>query len=378
MRISALRCAVVHRAYDGSVRNTRHAWHGKNYVLVQVESDDGGRGLGEMYCDGGGSPEVALAVLRDEVGPHLLGLDARRPAAVTAALREHYALSARGGVASMAISAVDMALWDMVGRRLGCPVYQLLGGREADVPVYASGGMYGAGRTPSALAEEMHEAQRSGLRGAKIKVGAAAWADEDVERVARVREAIGPEAPLMVDAMFAPTLPQAVALARALAPFGLHFLEAPTDSRDVQGWAEIHRLTGVDLAGPELSDDVQLMRALLETRAISYLQFDVTIAGGLSQGRDLAALARAHWRDITLHCAASAVATAASAHLAAAVGHCDGLEFHVMHDGLRDRLWACDWKLREGRLVIPDRPGLGIDLGDEERHLLEMDTCCVD
>jgi L-alanine-DL-glutamate epimerase-like enolase superfamily enzyme len=71
------------------------------------------------------------------------------------------------------------------------------------------------------------------------------------------------------------------------------------------------------------------------------------------------------------------VATAASAHLAAGVGHCDGLEFHVMHDGLRDRLWACGWKLSEGRLRIPDRPGLGIELGDDELHLLEMDTCCV-
>jgi L-alanine-DL-glutamate epimerase-like enolase superfamily enzyme len=376
MRIQALRCAAVHRAYDGSTRNTRHAWHGKNYVLVQLETEDGLRGLGEMYCDGGGSPEVALAILRGEVGPRVLGGDARRPSAVTSALREHYALSARGGVASMAISAVDMALWDLMGRRLGCPVYQLLGGREADVPVYASGGMYGPDRTPVVLAEEMRAAQRYGLRGAKIKVGAGC-VEEDVERVARVREGIGPAAPLMADAMFSPTLPGAVALARALAPFGLHFLEAPTDALDVQGWAEIHRLSGIDLAGPELSDDAQLMRRLLEARAIAYLQFDVTIAGGIGQGRELAALARAHWRDITLHCAASAVATAASAHLAAGVGHCDGLEFHVMHDGLRDRLWACGWKLSEGRLRIPDRPGLGIELGDDELHLLEMDTCCV-
>jgi L-alanine-DL-glutamate epimerase-like enolase superfamily enzyme len=120
-----------------------------------------------------------------------------------------------------------------------------------------------------------------------------------------------------------------------------------------------------------------LMRQLLHAQALAYLQFDVTIAGGLGLGRDLAALARAHWRDITLHCAASAVATAASAHLGAAVGGCDGLEFHVMHDGLRDRLWACGWRLEDGRLMVPNRPGLGIDLGDEDQQRLEADTCCV-
>ena len=375
MKIRAMRCAVVHRAYDGSTRNTRHAWNGKNYVLVQLEADNGCRGLGEMYCDGGGSPEVALAVLRHEVGPRVLGRDPRRPAAVTAALREHYALSARGGVTSMAISAVDIALWDMMGRQLGRPVFELLGGRQAHVPVYASGGMYGAGRTPDALAREMAQAQRQGLRGAKVKVGGASL-EEDVERVARVREALGPGVPLMADAMFAPDLEGAIALARALAPLDLHFLEAPTAAQDVDGWAAVRQQTGVALAGPELSDDVGLMRRLLEAQALAYLQFDVTIAGGLGMGRDLAALARVHWRDITLHCAASAVATAASAHLGAGVGGCDGLEFHVMHDGLRERLWACGWRLDQGRLMIPDRPGLGIDLGDEEQHLLEADTCC--
>lgn len=376
MKIRAVRCAVVHRAYDGSTRNTRHAWTGKNYVLLQLETDTGCRGLGEMYCDGGGSPEVALAVLRHEIGPRLLGRDARRPLAITAALREHYALSARGGVSSMAISAVDIALWDLMGRDLGRPVFELLGGRQSHVPVYASGGMYGPDRTPARLAEEMAAAQRAGLRGAKIKVGGASL-EEDVERVARVREALGPGVPLMADAMFAPNLPQALSLARALSPYDLHFLEAPTAAKDVEGWAEVHRQTGVPLAGPELSDDLMLMRQLLHAQALAYLQFDVTIAGGLGLGRDLAALARAHWRDITLHCAASAVATAASAHLGAAVGGCDGLEFHVMHDGLRDRLWACGWRLEDGRLMVPNRPGLGIDLGDEDQQRLEADTCCV-
>ena len=135
------------------------------------------------------------------------------------------------------------------------------------------------------------------------------------------------------------------------------------------------RSTGLDLAGPELSDDVGLMLRMLQAQAVRYLQFDLAIAGGVTGGRLLASLAHAHHRTFTLHCAASAVAMAAAAQLGAAMGGCDGLEFHVMHDGLRERLWSSGWRLHEGWLVAPDRPGLGVVLGDEESALLEAGRC---
>ncbi len=377
MQIKSMHCAVVRRHYDGTVRNTRHAWHGKNYVLVQLRTENGLRGVGEMYCDGGGSPEVALAILRHEIAPVVLGLDATRIGAIVHRLTDRMALSARGSATSLAVSAVDMALWDLMGHASGQPCHHLLGGTTDRVPVYASGGMYGPSISPGNVAEEMAHAQRSGLRGAKIKVGAAEL-EEDEERVARVREAIGPDAPLMIDAMFAPTVPEAIALGRSLSKYGLHFLEAPTHANHVQGWATIAATTGIPLSGPELSDDPDLMRRMLEADAVQYLQFDVAIAGGLSGGRNLAALARAHHRPISLHCAASAVAMAAAAHLGAATGSCDGLEFHLMHDGLRDRLWSSGWQLADGFLIAPARPGLGIVLGEEESDLLEDGRCCAD
>lgn len=331
-----------------------------------------------MYCDGGGAPEVALAILQYEVAPRLIGRDAAFPGAIVRALRDRMVLSARGTAASIAISAIDIALWDLLGQFSGQPCHRLLGGVSDRLRVYASGGMYGPAITPSTLAVEMAAAQRHGLRGAKIKAAATSL-DEDVERVARVREAIGPLAPLMVDAMFAPTVSQAITLGRRVAPFDLHFLEAPTLATHVAGWKAIADGTGLALAGPELSDDADLMRRMLEAEAVRYLQFDVAIAGGLSGGRDLAALARAHHCGVSLHCAASAVAMAAAAHLGAAIGpECDGLEFHLMHDGLRERLWSSGWSLHEGHLIAPDAPGLGIVLGEEESDLLEQGRCCVD
>lgn len=375
MRIDAIRVATLRRAYDGSQRNTRHAWDAKHYVLVEIVAG-GSSGLGEMYCDGGGTPQVAEAILRHEIGPHVVGQDARQRGAIVASLRDRTALSARGTAITAAISAIDIALWDLCGKACGEPVHRLLGACSDGIAVYASGGMYGPGVTPQSLAEQFGEAQRRGLRGAKIKVGGGSL-DEDVERIARVREAIGRDAPLMADAMFLPDVPGAIALGRRLAPHDLHFLEAPTTMEDVDGWCDVAQATGLSLAGPELSDDASLMRRLVERNAVRYLQFDLVIAGGITRARALAAFAAMHRRAVTLHCAASAVAMAAAAHVGASLEHCDGMEFHLMHDGLREQLWHCGWRLQSGRLVIPERPGLGVELDRETAAQLQAGVCCA-
>lgn len=368
MRIVSLRTAVLRRAYDGSLRNTRHAWNAKHYVLVELETDTGLRGYGEMYCDGGGAPGVAVAMLREELAPHVVGHDALRPAALAYALQSRMALSARGSAATCALSAVDIAAWDLLGKACGRPLHELLGGATEGVSVYASGGMYGEGQTPGTIAAEMAAAQRAGLAGAKIKVGGATL-EEDLERLARTREAIGAQARLMADAMFQPSVPQAVALGRAASRQALHFLEAPTAMDDAPGWREIRNATGVPLAGPELSASLLLMRSLVETSAVDFLQYDLAIAGGITVGQKLAAFAAVHRRPVTLHCAASAIAMAAAAHLGTAIGNCDSLEFHVMHDGLRERLWSSGWRLRDGRLLPSPLPGLGVALGEDDLAL---------
>ena len=379
MRITRIRCCTVNRRYDGKASNTRHAWHSKNYVLVELTTQSGLTGLGEMYCDGGGSPQVAQTMIEYEIAPYVIGRDPYQRGAIVQSLMDRLALSARGTAGSIAISAIDIALWDLLGRRGGLPCYQLLGGSSNKVSVYASGGMFGVGITPSTLAAEMKAAQSMGLLGAKIKA-AAGTLMEDVERVAAVRDAIGSGSPLMVDAMFSPTVASAIELGKAMAPFNLHFLEAPTAMHDVVGWGKVACATGLSLAGPELSDDRDLMLRMLQADVVDYLQYDVAIAGGLTGGLQLAALAHTYRRKVTLHCAASAVAMAAAAHLGAAMGPslCDGLEFHLMHDGLRNLLWAGGWRLSEGQLTAPASPGLGISLGSDELELLEAGVCCED
>jgi L-alanine-DL-glutamate epimerase-like enolase superfamily enzyme len=364
MKIQKVHTAVVTCRYDTTTRNAHYAWNRKQYVLVGVEAD-GLLGLGEVYCDGQSSPHVIEAILKWELGPRLIGEDSRDIERIRHKLNEGALLSGRPGANTLAASGVDIALWDLLGKQLDQPVYRLLGGFSNQVPVYASGGMYGPDITPARLAEQMAEAIKSGFGGVKMKAAGASLA-HDVERVSAVRDAIGESARLMVDAMFVPDVPGAIRLARALDKFDVHFLEAPTRAADISGWARVHAATAIPLAGPELEWSVDIAREYLVASACHFLQFDVNLAGGLSQGRELAGLARAFHRPITLHCVASAIGVAASAHLGAAVSNCDSLEFHVLHQGLHDHLWASGWKLANGVLTVPDRPGLGVDLDPDE------------
>lgn len=365
MKITDVRTTTIIRRYADAPRNTHHVWSERRYVLVSIETDAGVAGLGEIYTDGHNATEVLEATVREDVAPHILGRDPREIGAITASLVGRQTLSGRAGGFGPILAGIDIALWDVLGRIAGLPLWVLLGGSANQVRTYASGGMYGPDITPESLAREMATAVASGDSGVKIKVGAARI-PEDVARVAAIREAVGPDVQLMVDAMFAPSVGGALELARALAPFDLHFLEAPTHALDLRGWERIRDVTGIPLSGPELESSVDLMRDILHRDVVQFLQYDVTLAGGLSRGRDLAALARAHHRQVTLHCATSAIGLAASLHLGAAIGNCDSVEHHVLHQGLHDLLWQSGWTRTGGGIAAPDAPGLGLpfDLDD--------------
>jgi L-alanine-DL-glutamate epimerase-like enolase superfamily enzyme len=365
MKITDVLPHIVTRDYDGSLRNPLHSWSSKSYLLVSVHTEDGSFGLGEMFLDGESSALVLELFVREEIAPLVIGEDARAIGAIRQKLARRMLLSGNAGALSCAMSAIDVALWDLLGKATGLPVWKLMGGCSDRASAYASGGMYGASITPARLASDMSRAVAAGLSGVKIKA-AGATLGEDIERIIAVREAIGPGKRLMIDAMFVPDLPGAIRLAKAIEPFGIDFLEAPTDPRDLRGWGAIRRATSIPLAGPELQWSADVMRDFLTVDAVQFLQFDVTIAGGLSQGRDLAALAGSFHRPITLHCSASAIGTAATAQLAAAVPNCGSIEYHAMHHGLHGRLFSSGWRFENGALVIPDRPGLGLDFTAED------------
>ena len=364
MKIVHVDSVVVTYRYEDNekrIRNTHHDWTAKNYLLVRVVASDGSFGLGEAYLDSAGAPKVIQSLLEEEIVPRIRGEDPRHIERIRAKIAKRFSLGGITVAAGIAMGAVDIALWDLLGKHTGQPLYRLLGGHADRASVYGSGGMYGSTVTPESLAREMATAVHLGYGGVKIK-GAGAPLEEDVARVAAIRAALGPSARIMVDAMFVLDVPQAIRLARALEPYNLHFLEAPTARSDIRGWRAIREATSIPLAGPELEGSTDIMREFLLGDAVHYLQYDLTLANGISHGKELAAFARLFYRKVTLHCSGSAIGMVASAHLAAALPNCNSVEVHLLHQGLHEHMWAAGFRLDNGFLVLPDRPGLGFDV----------------
>lgn len=362
MNIAAIRFHVARKALDGRQRNPRFAWTHKQVLLVQVVAEDGTTGVGEAWSDAG-SAESITAFLQHDLAPRLIGRDIDHGEAFWAEALDWATVSARRSQSAAAMSAVDIALWDLRGKRMGLPVWRLLGGHGRPARPYASGGLYATGQSPDDLGREFAAYVERGFRAVKIKVGGAPLAT-DLERVAAVRRHVGPDVKLMVDAVSNYDVPRAIAFARAAAVHDPYWFEQPVPIEDVAGEAKVHRDGGIPVAGNENEFGVHAFRRLLEADAVHFVQFDLIISGGFTYGRRLAALAEAFGKPVTLHHSNSIVSMLANLHFAASWARCDSVEYHVIHQPFFERADPALLTLCEGAIAPPERPGLGVDLDD--------------
>jgi len=237
--IAEIHCRVLKKKMDGSQRNPRFVWTEKQTLLVFVRTDDGLTGVGESWSDGGSADPFVVFIERD-VAPHLVGQDADLVDRCWRVLLDRAIVSTRRDITYNALSAIDIALWDLKGKRAGMPLWRLLGGHDREVIPYASAGLYKDGQSSEDFGAEYAAYGKRGFRGVKIKVGGAPLA-VDVARVAALREAIGREARLMVDAVSNLDVPRAIALAKAFAPYDITWFEQPVDTADVAGTVRVHR-----------------------------------------------------------------------------------------------------------------------------------------
>lgn len=363
MRIKDVRTRVFTKALDGKQRNPRFRWTEKNTLLIFVETEDGAWGVGEAWCDGG--PPASLAqFIQDDVRPALLGRDADTIEQFWTEALGRALVSTRRSQTWAALSALDIALWDLKGKRAGQPIWRLMGGAGRAALPYASAGLYVEGQSAEAFGAEYAGHIAKGFRAVKIKVGGAPL-DVDIARVAALRHAIGSAPRLMVDAVSAYTVPEAIAFARAARAFDLCWFEQPVDIADIEGQAKVHRDGGIPVAGNENEYGLDSFRRLIAADAVHFVQFDLSISGGFTFGRKLAAVAESHFRPITLHHSNSIVLMAANLQLAAAVPNCHSIEYHLFHQMLFERAPAGFLSLDDsGRIAPPEGPGLGIDLSD--------------
>jgi L-alanine-DL-glutamate epimerase-like enolase superfamily enzyme len=319
-------------------------------VAVRVRDGDGAEGTGYTYTVGAGGDAVASLVDR-HLAPLLIGGDAERIEMLWHRMWWTLHYGGRGGFAALAISAVDIALWDLKARRQGAPLWRLLGGHDPRVPCYAGG--IDLELPLAGLIRQTDDNLARGFRAIKMKVGRARLA-EDVERVRAMREHLGPDFPLMVDANMRWSVDEAIRAARALAPCSVVWLEEPTIPDDVAGHGRIAREGGLPIATGENLHTLYEFAHMIAAGGVSYPEPDVTNCGGITVFMKVAHLAEAFNLPVTSHGAHDI-----TVHLLAAIPNRSYLEAHGF--GL-DRYIASPLLLEDGFAVAPDRPGHGLEL----------------
>jgi galactonate dehydratase len=337
------------------------------FVFVKVSTDDGIHGIGEGSLEW--QPKAVEAAIHHLAERYLLGSSAFGIERLWQDMfRNEFA---RGGpVVNSAIGALEMALWDICGKALGVPVYDLLGGRvQDDLPAYANA-WYGTGSSADEIARAAGEVARKGYRGLKLDPFECGR-DPDRREIRRaaevvlaVRDAVGPDVEILIDCHGRFSVGSAIDAARALEPAEIYWLEEPADPENVGALAKIGRAIRTRLATGERCYTRYHLQALLATNEVAVLQPDIIHVGGILEGKKIAAIADAAYIPVSFHNPFGPVATAAAIQLDACTTNFVMQESFCEYDvpWRFDLLENCPRPVN-GRYAIPQLPGLGgIDL----------------
>ena len=318
-------------------------------VTVRVRDAEGAEGVGYTYTVGTGGAAIH-SLLSRELAPLLIGREAERIEGAWQRMWWALHYGGRGGAQGLAISAVDIALWDLRARRQGAPLWRVLGGFDPRVPCYAGG--IDLDFPLDALLRQTDDNLARGFRAIKMKVGRPSLRD-DVERVRAMRGHLGPEFPLMVDANMRWSVDDAIRAARALQELNPVWLEEHTIPDDIPGHVRIVREGGLPIAAGENLHTLYEFRALIAAGGVTFPEPDVTNCGGITAFMKICHLAEAFNLPVTSHGAHDV-----TVHLLGAAPNRSYLEAHGF--GL-DRYIADPLRIEDGFAVAPDRPGHGID-----------------
>ena len=327
-------------------------WAGTTIVVVRVRSG-GVEGIGYSYAHA-----AAAEVVARTLKPLVVGFDAMAIEAASIRMGQAIRNFGRPGIGFCALSAVDAALWDLKARLLGVALVDLLGAARDAIQIYGSGGFtnYDTNR----LVEQTSEWAASGIGMVKIKVGT--HPGEDVGRVQAVRQAVGPDCAILVDANGAYGAKPAVTFADKFADLGVIWLEEPVSSDDLAGLALVRGRVAMDVAAGEYGHDTGYFRAMLAAGAVDVLQADASRCGGPTGFLKAAALAEGFHRPLSAH-------TAPSLHLHLCCAVAPAIHLEWFHDHVRlERMLFDGVVAPTDGMLAPDRrrPGMGISLNERE------------
>lgn len=340
-----------------------------NWVFVKVCTDEGISGVGEGTLE---YKEKALCGAIEHVKSYLLGKDPRQ-------IEKHYhdlyrdAYWRGGAVLMSALSAVECALWDILGKSLGVPVYQLLGGKaNDDVRIYVNGWFAGA-KTPEEFGQKAKEAVKKGVTAMKwdpfgksyLQISNAEL-DNALRCVAAVREAVGSGVDLMIEGHGRFDVPTGIKIARELAPFKPMWFEEPVPPNHLEALKAVRDKSPVAISAGERLYTRFDYNELFRTRACDYIQPDISHAGGIMELKKIAAIAEANYIPFAPHNPSGPIANAATLQLAACCPNFCILEIMYSDVDYRKKITDEELVYKDGRLKIGDKPGIGIELNEEE------------
>jgi L-talarate/galactarate dehydratase len=320
----------------------------REFVTLELGTDQGLVGIGVTFFGGALTGTLRTAV--DGLASLLVGDDPRQTEAVTAKLRRAAGSAGPGGIFTLAVSAIDMACWDLKGKAVGQSVCALLGGLRDRAPTYASGALMRP-HPVDYLAKAGPRLRDMGFRQMKMQCGSEATVEASVERVRTMREAIGPDVDLMCDINQLWSVNQAIEVGRRIEPYHLFWLEDPTAHDDFPGLARIADALTAPIAAGEYHYGIVPFRHLLEHRSIDIVMIDLVRAGGVTQWMKIAGMAEAFNLPVVSH-----LIPEIHVQLIAAIPN--GLTVEYMPWTLR--LFEETPTMEHGQLVVPAKPGLGL------------------
>lgn len=389
LHITGVECLPLRYEYDSAIYDASFKAAGRQALLVRVHTSDGITGLGEAASFGGPLASTSQ-VIYGEIAPRLIGEDPFRPERIWRKIYHTSFQHGRGGIVICAMSGIDIALWDIIGRSTMQPLYRLLGGFRDSVMAYASGGFYERDKDTSGIVDEVTGYVTKGFRAAKMKVGRnhsplnplcfmpdpdyAYTVENDLTRVEAVKKALGKDADLFVDANAAWDYTTALRAGREFEAMGVALFEEPVLTDDWQSSQRLANALDMPIAGYETEQLATRFHTLIENDCVDIVQPDLSWTGGITECRKIAAHAQIRHKSVAYHSFSSGVLLAASLHALCAIPNGAFLEFDQNPNGLRDEIVTNPIDIdRHGMVTVSERPGIGVELNEEmiDRYLVE-------
>ena len=345
-------------------------WHDRRTAnIVKISTSEGVTGWGECHGPGEGHK----AVIEKLFAPLLVGEDPTDIGVLWESLYNRFRDYGQKGLVIASLSGIDIALWDILGKTLNRPIGKLIGGiRRERIKAYAAGLYFrNPEAVPRARAEEAERYAKAGFTAVKMKIGQGE--KTDVASVRSVREAIGPDTLLMVDANHAYNSTRALGMARQIEAQDIYWFEDPVPPEDVDGYLEVKMRSSIPVAGGEAEFTRYGFRELVSRRAVDFIQPNVCSTGGISEVCKIAVLASTFNIQIMPHTWGSSIALAASLHLLSALPDCPPsldpvepmLELDRADNPFRTHLSRQPIEQKDGYVTVPTGPGLGIDIDEK-------------